>query len=388
MPFQIIRDDITRVRADAIVNTANPDPIYASGTDHAIYMAAGPEELLSARREIGEIAVGEAKATPAFRLHARYIIHTVGPAWEGGDHGEMEALASCYSNSLDLADRLNVKSIAFPLISAGVYGFPKDQALSAALGAIAAFLEDHEMDITLVVFNRTAFELSAGLAGSVRQFIDDRYVEARHAEEYGMGYLQGYSAGKAEHRLDEHRKRQKLTNTRPDQAYASESEAGVEELSEDLEEKRDMNLCSAPVWASSGSAPKPAAPKASASSPKLSDIIKHIGESFQQMLFRKIDEKGMSDAEVYKKANIDRRLFSKIRSNPYYCPRKQTAVALAIALGLNLDETIDLLKSAGYALSPSSIFDLIIEYCIENRIYDIFEVNAILFDYDQPLLGV
>ena len=403
MPFQIIRDDITRVRADAIVNTANPDPICASGTDHAVYMAAGAEKLLAERRKIGEIKTGEAAATPAFRLHAKFIIHTVGPAWQDGKHGELEELASCYRSSLELAKTLNCGSIAFPLISAGVYGFPKDRALGVALEAISAFLQENEMDVTLVVFNRTAFELSKDRVEGVRQFIDDRYVEERHAEEYGMDYhaepgLSGDPSNAA--RREEQRRRQqsfwKRTDDIREQGYASGNTAQEDEDLE-LNEASDMFLASSVEWNPArppAQAPQPSAPASAAAAPgasgsgqKLSDIMKRVGETFQQMLLRKIDEKGFSDVEVYKKANIDRKLFSKIRCNPYYSPRRQTAVALAIALKLNLDETVDLLARAGYALSPSSKFDLIVEYCIENRIYDIFEVNAILFEYDQPLLG-
>lgn len=173
MSFRIIRNDITKVTADAIVNTANPRPTYGGGTDAAVYKAAGADDLLTERRKIGNIAVGEAAVTPAFRLHAKYIIHTVGPVWQDGNHGEFEALASCYRKSLLLARKLGCGSIAFPLISTGTYGFPKDKALDIALAEIRDFLKSDEMDITLVVFDREAFVLSKPLTDDVRQYIDE-----------------------------------------------------------------------------------------------------------------------------------------------------------------------------------------------------------------------
>ena len=186
MPFHIIRDNITRVHADAIVNTANPEPVYAGGTDSAIYHAAGRDRLLAERKKIGRINPGQAAFTPAFALHAKYIIHTVGPVWQGGDRGEFELLASCYRNALGIARRLGCESIAFPLISTGVYGFPKDRALEIALREISVFLEKSEMDVTLVVFDRKSFDLSAGLAADIRQYINENYVTEQTAEEYAI----------------------------------------------------------------------------------------------------------------------------------------------------------------------------------------------------------
>ena len=366
MPFQIIRNDITKVKADAIVNTANPDPVIGSGTDMAIYQAAGEADLLREREKIGKIRPGEAAVTEAFRLPARFIIHTVGPAWQDGFHGEQEILASCYRKSLLLSKQLGCKSIAFPLISTGVYGFPKELALKTALSEIEAFLQDSEMDVILVVFQKEAFELSSKLSDDVRAFIDDRTVEERRREEYGYGSLE----------VSERRRRQ---------ALASSSFVFREELA----------VCQA---SPSASRPKENAPesqkkpfgwkKNDATKTDLPEIVKHPGESFQEKLLRLIDERGLSDAEVYKKANVDRKLFSKIRCNPDYCPKKRTALALAVALRLDLGETSDLLMRAGIALSPSSKFDLIVEYCIEKGIFDIFEINALLFQYDQPLLGL
>ena len=411
MPFSIIRDDITRVRADAIVNTANPEPVIGGGTDSAIYKAAGADELLAARRKIGHIARGEACVTPAYGLDADFIIHTAGPVWKGGDAGEMKILASCYRKSLLLAYELGCESIAFPLISTGVYGFPKDRALDIALEEFRTFLDDHDMNIFLVVFDRKAFELSETLVDGVRQYIDEKYVDEQREEEYS-------------------RRRRDLFRREEFEAAAS-CEASEEPLAD---ESCDVPAQDDALWYNSapdfGSAPayharpKPGAAKApgmpkppglskptvlpdfgwhtaqkaknkpagkpaakSSSARKLEDVIGQVGENFQEMLLRLIDERGLTDSEVYKKANLDRKLFSKIRCNPDYTPKKTTALALAIALGLTLDETVDLLARAGIALSPGSKFDIIIEYCIEHRMYNIFEVNEVLFKFGQQQLG-
>ncbi|MCD8118431.1 MAG: macro domain-containing protein [Lachnospiraceae bacterium] len=315
MPFTIIRNDITKVKADAIVNTANPNPVYASGTDAAVYQAAGAELLLAERKKIGKIERGHVVVTPAFALPAKYIIHTVGPSWTDGLHGEFEILADCYKNSLGKAAELRCESIAFPLIATGTYGFPKDKALQIAITQISAFLLAHEMQVILTVFDRQSFELSGRVFQNVDAFIDEYYVEEKKKTEY------------------------RFSNVR-----RTESEKSL-----------DATLGQA-------------------------------GETFQQRLLHLIDERGLSDVEVYKSANLDRKLFSKIRCNENYKPRKNTALALAIALKLDLDETADLLKRAGLALSPSSISDLIIEYFISKKDYDIYEINMALFEHEQPLL--
>ena len=410
MPFQIIRNTITKVRADAIVNTANPEPIYADGTDRAVYEAAGADALLAARKEIGRIAVGKAAVTPAFALPAKYIIHTVGPVWEGGHAGEFEALASCYRESLTLAEQLGCRSIAFPLIATGVYGFPKDRALEIALTEIRTFLaaecpgEDEgnagsarEMAVTLVVFDRASFDLSAGLVEDVRQFIDDREAAWRREQEFAgidsiplMGQMYpeepcfmappppapsrsmpGNAPGGAGAALfgEARESASREPVSRKPKRPLMDRLAGKFQRKADLEEE---------------TLPAPEPIRAARS---LDDLMSNIGETFQECLLRLIDEKGMTDPEVYKRANIDRKLFSKIRCRADYQPTKRTACAFAVALRLNMDEAIDLLAKAGLAFSPASRFDLILEYCIQHHIYDIFEVNALLFDYDQPLLG-
>ncbi|MBQ3390381.1 MAG: macro domain-containing protein [Firmicutes bacterium] len=334
MPFTIIQNDITKVAADAIVNTANPAPRYGRGTDEAIYSAAGREKLLAARGKIGRLKPGETAVTEAFDLPAKYIIHTVGPKWQGGDQWEEETLASCYRKSLQMAKILECESVAFPLISAGSYRFPKDRALQIALGEIREFLSDEEndMDVTLVVYDRGIYELSMEIAGEVKEFLRERTTE-------------------------------------------------VSELYEDRRKNLACEMTyGAPMMEDAALAPAPGPGGG------LEDIFDDIGDTFQQRLLKLIDERGLTDPQVYKKANLDRKLFSKIRSNPNYHPSKKTALALAIALELDMTETADLLARGELAMSPGSKFDLIIEYCIRQKIYDIFEINAILFDYEQPLL--
>lgn len=356
MPFKIVRNDITKIKADAIVNTANPKPCFAGGTDAAIYTAAGKLELLQARMAIGDIAVGEVAVTPAFKLNAKYIIHTVGPAWQDGRQREFENLYSCYERSLNKAKELECVSIAFPLISTGVYGFPKDEALQIAIRAISKFLMDNDMNVTLVVFDRKSFELSGKLFSGVDEYIDEHYVEKQTNSEYNLIYE---CSENAESELLRIRGREICI-----EQYEDESE---DSILEDLAE--DCMMASAPMSAN------------------LDDIVESLGETFQERLLRLVDQRGLSDVEVYKKANIDRKLFSKIRCNVDYKPKKKTAVALAIALELDLEETVDLLGRAEIALSPSSKFDLIIRYFISNRIYDVYTINMALFKHNQPILG-
>ena len=339
MPFQIIRNDITKVHADVIVNTANPMPRIGSGTDSAIYQAAGAELLLAERRKIGAIAAGQAAVTPAFALPAKYIIHTVGPVWSDGLHGEPELLRACYQNALRLAAEHNAESIAFPLISTGVYGFPKDLALHIALSEISRFLLKHDMQVILVVLGQEAFALSEKLVGSIDSFLDAHQVSALEQAEYPE-----------RRRLEAHRRRRA-----EEQAMHAQS------------------------------AVPPVSPPAETMS--LDQILGGTGDTFQQRLFKLIDASGMDDVTVYKKANIDRKLFSRIRCKPDYTPTKKTAVAFAVALRLDLQTMQDLLARAGIAFSPSCKFDLIITYCVQNGIYDIFEINAVLFRYGEPLLG-
>ncbi len=360
MPFQIIRNDITNVRADAIVNTANPKPRIGSGTDAAIYAAAGEARLLAERKKIGQIAPGQAVSTGAFALKAKYIIHTVGPAWTDGSHGERDILRACYANSLVLADALKCESIAFPLIATGVYGFPKDEALNIALSEIGRFLLTHEMKVLLVVFDHRALELSEQLVGGIEQYIDEHAAHELRKKEYG-GAVPSDNRRRGMARLREEEEHPALKTAEPTAAPEAEQETG---------EVRSAVMSLPGLGGQS-----------------LDEVLSGAGETFQQRLFRLIDERGLDDVTVYKKANIDRKVFSRIRCKADYKPRKKTAVAFAIALELDLKTTLDLLSRAGIAFSPSDAFDLIVSYFITNRNYDIYEINAALFKYGQPVLG-
>ncbi|MGM9941967.1 MAG: macro domain-containing protein [Bulleidia sp.] len=319
MPLKMIRNDITKVEADAIVNTANPKPKYASGTDRAVYLAAGVNELLKERMKIGEIAPGHAAVTPAFALHARYIIHTVGPAWHGGDHGEYEILRSCYAVSLAKAKQLGCTSIAFPLIATGVYGFPKDQALQIALDTISGFLMAEEMTVYLVVYDDESFQLSTRISQDVQSYINANHVVIQRQIEY------------------------------PDMCVAGPL--------------RGMSY--------NGS---------------LEEVDYEEGMTFQEKLFELIDQKGLSNTQVYKAANMDRKHFSKIQCNRNYHPGKKTAMALCIALKLDMDEAKDLLSRADWAFSPSRKMDLVVMAAIERKMYDINQINAVLFDMKLEIL--
>lgn len=332
MPFSLVRNDIVNMRVDAIVNAANSSLAPGGGVCGAIFAAAGRTALEKACRAIGHCDVGSAVITPGFDLPARYVIHAVGPIWQGGSRGEADLLHSCYTRALHLARENGCESIAFPLISSGIFGYPKPQALRVAINAIEEFLLKYEMQVYLVIFDRAALLISERLYENIQHYIDDRYVELR--------------------------------------AFPRQAAEALPHARQRAEQA-DLPL---------------AAPCATPGKRSLDDLLGHLDESFSRMLLRLIDEKGMTDVEVYKRANLDRKLFSKIRKEGYN-PSKQTALALAIALRLNLDETKDLLGRAGYALSHSNKFDIIIEYFIEEGVYDIFEINEALFAFEQRLLG-
>ncbi|MGN1348039.1 MAG: O-acetyl-ADP-ribose deacetylase [Acutalibacteraceae bacterium] len=352
MPLQIIRNDITKVQCDAIVNAANSSLLGGGGVDGAIHKAAGKKLLLECMT-LGGCKTGKAKITKGYKLPAKYVIHTVGPVWKGGKSGEEALLRSCYRECLSLAKEYGCESLAFPLISSGVYGYPKDEALKIAVEEITAFLLSVEMLIYIVVFDKSAFRISEMLFSDISAYIDDKYVEENlvsSRREPGFSEPLHKAAFPA---FD-------FSSAR----FKAESEALKEQdaVFEDISGFSDKD-------------------------PTLEEAIGNIDESFSEMLLRKIDESSMSDAECYKKANIDRKLFSKIRSDKYYKPSKPTVLAFAIALELPLSETKDMLMKAGFALSHSSKFDIIIEYFITHGNYNIFEINDALFAFDQNLLG-
>ena len=345
MPIKIVRNDITKIKCDAIVNAANSTLLGGGGVDGAIHRAAGKGLLLECMK-LGGCKVGQAKLTKAYKLPSKHIIHTVGPKWKGGQNGERELLESCYKESLALAWENKCESVAFPLISSGVYGYPKDQALKVAVDTITEFLIEHDMLVYIVVFDKSAFQISEKLFADISSYIDDKYVDTHFI----------------------------FNRTRPDAFGESTVLAETQILPPDEFETCELQ---APCC------PSMAMPKAMS----LEDVVNQIDESFSQMLLRKIDEKGMTDAECYKKANVDRKLFSKIRSDVNYRPSKTTALAFAIALELSLEDTKDMLMKAGFALSHSNKFDIIIEYFITNGNYNVFEINEALFAFDQSLLG-
>ncbi len=340
MPLQIVRHDITKMRVDAIVNTTNEEMIGYSGVDLAVHTVAG-EELDAECAKLAPLGLGQAKISGAYNLPCKAVIHTSGPVWRGGLLGESIILRSCYIESLKLAVNNNFSSIAFPLISSGVYGYPKEQVLKFAIQTITEFLFDHEMTVYLCVFDKESYTFSQKLFTDIKAYIDDEYVDEQD-----------------EHFYDNYE-------------------------DEPLECLRMMKCCdtiAAPILAEEE--------LNSAKGKSLEEYMKQMDRSFQEMLFDLIDESGMSDVECYKKANVDKRTFSKIKGNKDYKPSKQTAIAFAISLQLDMDETQELLATAGFTLSRSKPFDKIIRYFIHNKNYNIFEINEALFEFDQTLLGV
>ncbi|MBR4017993.1 MAG: macro domain-containing protein [Clostridia bacterium] len=346
MPLHIVRNDITKMKVDAIVNAANNTLLGGGGVDGCIHRAAGPE-LLEECSKLGGCPTGGAKITGAAKLPCKYVIHAVGPRWMGGGCGEREALVSCYKTSLELALERGCETVAFPLISSGIFGYPKDQALRIAIETISAFLMHNDMTVYIVIFDKAAYKISSKVFADIEEYIDDRYVDDH---------------------VDERSERRRADQLKLGKLWA----------------KNSYDTCdSAPCY----SMPMASMAQEAAKPASLDDALKDIDESFSEMLLRKIDEAGMTDAQCYKKANIDRKLFSKIRSDKLYKPSKPTALAFAIALELSLEETKDMLQKAGFALSRSSKFDIIIEYFIKNKNYDIFQINEALFAFDQNLLG-
>lgn len=361
MPIELVRNDITRMRVDAIVNAANSSLLGGGGVDGAIHRAAGPG-LMAECRLLGGCPTGEARITGGYRLPCRHVIHTVGPVWRGGSHGEETLLRACYRNSLALARAHKCESIAFPLISAGAYGYPRAQALSVAMDCARDFLLDNDMLIYIVVFDRGSFRASERLYAGIAQYIDDVYVSEHAVTRGGRFNLPR-----------PHEPRRAEAAPCKASTPAEPRSAAAQPLCDAECDERDLPVLGAPDVASEDVS--------------LRDALSNMDETFSQMLLRKIDERGMTDTACYKRANIDRKLFSKIRSDAHYRPSKRTALSLAIALKLSLDETRALLAAAGLALSHSIKADIIVEYCILHGIYDIDEVNRTLFDFDQSLLG-
>ncbi|MCK5811725.1 MAG: macro domain-containing protein [Clostridiales bacterium] len=340
MPLGIIRNDITKLNVDAIVNAANNELQMGGGVCGAIFNSAGEHDLQVECNGIGYCEVGQAVITRGYRLPAKHIIHTVGPVWYGGNNNELQLLSNCYTNSLLLAEKNHLQSIAFPLISSGIFGYPKDKALKAATSAIGDYLLNHDMMVYLVVYDSDSFVISEKLYNSVTKYIDDNYIEEKESKAMYKQMLN----------IDIHEEKKE---------YSEEIRRSKKDITEILLARSKRNI---------------------------EDVVEQLEDTFSERLLRLIDEKEMDDVKTYKRANKDRKLFSKIRSNKFYKPSKNTAIAFAIALQLSFDETNDLLETAGYILSRSSRFDLIVEYCIKNEIFNIHEVNETLYALEEKTL--
>ena len=398
MPLQIVRNDITKMKVDAIVNTANPMPGYGEGIDRAVYQAAGEGKLLAKRQEIGRITPGMSVITSGYDLPAKYIIHTAGIAWQGGSEGEEEIIRSCYRSIFQLATDKEMESIAIPLLASGHYRFPKGIALRIALSEIERFLMSHEMLIFLVVFDRKAFSLSAELYGDIDAYISDKYVAEKEEEEYKRDVARKNQRSLSVSIRD--RAVRELNDNRAELFYVAEEEAEHTRKEAEKEwqperERSSRELDGTAISRQKGSQSKEWAKKKAASMAGLSctadrsldDVVKNLDKSFMELVFSFADAKGMSDVEVQKRANLDRKAFSKLKCGTTKNPSKATALALAIALQLSLDDTRDLLSRAGLALSPCSKQDIIVQYFIEKKTYDIYEINVALFEHGESLLG-
>ena len=341
MPLHIIRQDITKVKCDAIVNTTNREMVGYSGVDYAIHTAAGP--LLDEEcQKIYPLGLGCAKITGAYNLPSKYVIHTSGPVWQNGYMGESIILKSCYLESLKLATKCGCNSVAFPLISSGTYGYPKDQVLKFAIEVISEYLYENEMTVYLCVYDKTSYEFSKELFNDIKDYINEELDDEEDLEDEEL--VRGYFS-------------------RSEKCCSLPEEPMVDKVYNSSVRYEDGRLKS------------------------LSSYLKDMDKSFIETLYDYIDQKGMTDVECYKKANVDKKTFSKLKCNPKQKPSKQTAVAFAIALKLDFEETQHLLSTAGMTLSRSNIFDKIIRYFIKSGNYNIFEINEALFEFDQVLLG-
>ena len=415
MPFKIVRNDITKMNTEAIVNTANDYPTVGTGCDHAVYMAAGYEELLGYRKEcIGFVKEGGAFITPGFHLPAKYIIHAVSPLYIDGKHDEEALLRSCYQKSLALAAEYGIRSIAFPLISTGGFGYPKEEGMRIAVDEIHAFLLHSDMQIYLVVFDEKATTMGRNLYPDLEAYIDLNYVRERREEEYGDAYYAPSVAGEdlddEELSLDqikyrEERRRERLSEKQSNIEAASYSDAPPLPLMADkssAEKKSKRSASTKHRFQKSTSSETEHIDKISLfgekeslfdedaaieeMEQKLTERMAHMSDTFPQYLLYLISMKGMENAEVYKRAIVDKKVFSKIKNNPKYHPQKLTALCLCIGAKLNLDESKDLLARAGYALSPCDKTDIIFSYFIEHRIYDMIELDIQLEEHGLPCI--
>lgn len=376
MALKIVRNDIIKMNTEAIVNTANDHVTVGSGCDSAVYKAAGYEELLNYRKEhIGFVEEGNAFITPGFKLRSKYIIHAVSPLYLGGDKGEEAKLRSCYRKSLQLAKENGIISISFPLISTGGFGYPKEEGMRIAVDEINAFLLENDMNIFLVVFDAKATRLGEKIYPDLEEYIDHNYVEEAREEEYGEAYFAfvrpsdtGYGAYLSNTEMIEGRTRKNAQVRKRDSAkesipYEPLKKDKLCEYNEDpffdFEEQHES---------------------------RLAERMKHMSDTFSEYLMYLIQEKEMENAEVWKRAIVDKKIFSKIKNNVNYHPNKLTALCLCVGAKLNLDESKDLLARAGYALSPCDKTDIIFSYFIENEIYDMIELDIQLEEHGLPCI--
>lgn len=352
MPFKVVRNDITKMQVDVIVNTASRKPGYSIGTDTAVFEAAGVENLLKTRQKIGHLKEGEVAITKGFNLPAKYIIHVISPLYIDGEHGEEEKLRACYEKSLQLAKKKRCKSIAFPLLATGNLRFPKEKGLEIALNAIQKFLLKVDMQVYLVVFDEESTRLSGYVYNDIEAYIDNKNVAKKLMDEYGVND-----------------RRTPITTIVERTVILSDipMTSVFREREEQLEQVHSMRVAQ----------PRPQAKRS------LDVIINNVGETFQQRLLRLIRERGRKEVDVYKKAGKDNKFFYKIRKNVQYQPTKHTVFAFAVSLELSLDETKDLLASAGFAIAPGNKFDLIMQYVVENEIFDIYKIDCILYDFGE-----
>lgn len=392
MPFKIIKSDITKVKADAIVNTVNPNVRIGDGVEYAIYNAAGKDELLKAREKLGYLPPGEVGITPAFKLNAKYIIHVSSPVWTGIWYGERPPesvftkdtilLTDCYMKALYMAAENGCKSIAFPLLATGTYKFPKEIGMAVAVRAFTEFLKHYDMEIFLVVFGRDSFNISGSLFRKVKRFVDYEAICAcaELAPRHDLDWIDGsiidddsdsFDGGNHYYYNDG---RAKSYQDISEDEKLTESYWDISEDDEETESYRD-------IIEDNGARYYESLSRSHKHSKSLEESLKKIHKySFAGYLQQLINKKGMKNSEVYATANITKQYFSKL-INGKVNPSKEKVIALAIGLHLNMDETKDILKIAGYAFSPYSQTDIVVKYFINNKDYNVIKLDILLYDF-------
>lgn len=421
MPLKIVRNDITKMNTEAIVNTANAQPTVGPGCDAAIYEAAGLNQLLKYRQEkVGFVAEGDVFLTPGFQLPAKYIIHAVSPLYIDGEHGEEDLLRSCYRKSLALAKEKQVQSIAFPLIATGGFGYPKEEGMRIAVDEINAFLLANLMDITLVVFDTEATRFGENIYPELQAYIDYNYVVEKSQEEYSARYYaSSYNENprsKAPDRrwfgLRERFSKKDRTDVkagaapRMSQTMSTMSEpmptmaepmpmmAEPRRGTADTPGKRERtdyscetneldSLCEKEEFDSTSSWDEDVIDTLNQ---KLDERLAHRADTFSEYLLYLIDSKGMKNVDVYKRAIVDKRYFAKLKNNKDFHPEKLKALCLCVGAQLSLDETKDLLARAGYALSPADMTDIIFSFYIEHKHFDVIDIDIQLEEHGLPCI--